>query len=200
MAVIAKPLFFKIFGPVSNNGVSGKYVCSPDDRRVLLALLKSFRPKFVVEFGVHVGHTANLILKRCSWVECYVGVDVPHNNTASNPNPKEKWVPGSAVDDKRFELMVRKNGTFDVTPKDIAGADFIFIDGLHTERAVQNDTQLARSVVKRGVICWHDYKDNYVVDDSVRTVIDRLNKVKDKICRVNGTWICFEIRSAQATI
>ena len=66
-------------------------------------------------------------------------------------------LPEIALDAQRIEQVFGDSATFDF--KAYAGAmDIVFIDGSHTRAYVENDTEVARQLVKStgGWIVWHD--------------------------------------------
>ena len=58
---------------------------------------------------------------------------------------------------QKFNLIVKKNGSHDMTISDFENVDMVFIDGDHSYTGCKQDTLLARQIVKKGVIAWHDY-------------------------------------------
>lgn len=161
---------------------------------VLISLLKSVDARCVAEFGCNNGRTAAAILRNVATVERYIGVDVkPGYSFACKVQAREvPLVPGDlALDDPRFELLLRKRGTMDLTAADLPKCDAIFIDGDHSERAVRHDYALARSVVRSGgIIVFHDDNGLDVVD--VSRVLDDLSDCGADITHVSGTWLAFE--------
>jgi predicted O-methyltransferase YrrM len=195
MSDISTTLFFQIFngGPWPHH-VFGSFV-TPLELGAMLSLIKAFRLKRIVEFGVGRGANARLFLDQCSWIKTYIGVDVFPGTRTSLPQQQHE-VPdkaGDLVNDERFSLIIRRRGTLDISASDLGDNDFVFIDGDHSLAAVKHDTALARRIVKRGVICWHDYGHNPPLGPS--SVIDRINRKEgDHICRLGDSWLCFEIR------
>ena len=89
-----------------------------------------------------------------------------------NETPK---TPGQyAWNDPRFELWVSPKGAFDLWERkreSVGLFDAVFIDGDHSQKAVEHDTEMARKIVRPGgIIIWHDYHDMDCVD--VRKVLD----------------------------
>ena len=71
--------------------------------------------------------------------------------------------------------------------------DFIFFDGDHSYEGVKNDTELARKIVRNGVLVWHDYRDFDDRFEGVCRYIDECNSVDNRITLVGGTTTCFEV-------
>lgn len=160
----------------------------------LVALVRSVRPRHMIEFGVNVGRTAKAIMANVDGIERYTGIDVapgyvPAKAVQRNEVPAH---PGELVAaDPRFELVVRPRGSLDLTTADLAPCDAAFIDGDHGREAVMHDTALARALVRPGgIIVWHDYQELGTVD--VKAVLDEMHQAGDAIWRVEDTWIAFE--------
>lgn len=204
MSIISQALFHSIFGPVATAAVAGsrhQYVNVPD-RKALLALSATFMPKVVVEIGIQRGETAQLLLANGPWIRKYIGIDVPPGTALPLPGQQSEVPPEAGVlvnGDKRVKIMIRANGSLDLEPEDLPLADLVFIDGDHSAAAVLADTILARTILRPGgIIVWHDYGNKTV---EVTQVIDQLNRAEgDRICLVDGTWTCFEIRNAGGAV
>lgn len=97
-----------------------------------------------------------------------------------------------AIDDPRFELILRDRGTFDLTEDDLPACDVVFIDGDHSRGAVLNDRLLGEAIVRRGgLIVYHD--DNGLDSVDVSSVLDGLADGGAEIVHVTGTWLAFEV-------
>lgn len=168
----------------------------PGELSVLTALMQSVSPRRVAEIGVHAGETAAHLLRLIPSIEEYIGIEVvPDYITSLKIQRKEVLadLPGRmAAHDPRFKLIVRKNGSYDVTLEDLGTLDAMFIDGDHSFDGVMNDTDLAiKCVRKGGIIIWHDY---YLAQPDVlgvNQVLDRLPSDR-QIFRVEGTCMVFE--------
>lgn len=175
------------------SGLPERYV-HPGELDVLIELLRSVDARRVAEFGCNNGRTAAAILRNLSDIERYTGVDVPTGyNFACQVQAKEvPQIPGElALDDPRFELLLRPRGTFDLSEKDFPDLDAVFIDGDHSEAAVRNDYSLAKAVVRcGGIIVFHD--DNGLGTVDVSRVLDDLHDGGAGIQHVAGTWLAFE--------
>lgn len=173
------------------SGLHARYVW-PGELDALAYLLSGART--VVEFGCNNGRTAAAMLRNVSTIERYVGVDVPVGykfacNVQRNETPQ---IAGElALSDKRFELVLRARGSFDLTADDLPTCDAVFIDGDHSEPGVLNDYALAKAIVRRGgIIVFHD--DNGLSTVDVSHVLDGLCKNGADIKHVAGTWLAFE--------
>ncbi|WP_078412207.1 class I SAM-dependent methyltransferase [Priestia abyssalis] len=193
MNIINREIFFKIFGSGAIKGERSIYTGS--DVEPLIAFSRTFHPKTVIEIGIQRGATAKCLLDNSPWIEKYIGIDVtPDYNTPLSIQQQEvPQIAGECVkDDSRVELIIKPNGSRDLTSADLTAADLIFIDGDHSLNGVLLDTQLARQVIRKGgIICWHDYGNELV--PSVSEAIDSLNeKENDQICLIENGYLCFQ--------
>lgn len=181
--------------PVKLDDVPSRYMW-PGELEVLCALMRSVKPKRVIEFGVNIGRTAKVLLREVPYIRQYVGVDVyPGYKTGCDIQRLEiPNHPGELVqDDARFSLLLRENGSLDLGPDDLRYADAVFIDGDHSRKVVLHDTVLATKILAPGgIIIWHDYHDSPVVE--VKGVLEDLQDMGRKIIHVDGTWLAFERR------
>lgn len=167
----------------------------------LCELVRSVKPKTVIEFGVNTGRTAKAILREVEGIEKYVGIDVlPGYITEKQVQRREvPLTAGQMVrEDQRVELIVTATGSHGLKSTDLPKADAVFIDGDHSYNGVQIDTNLARGIVRKGgIIIWHDYNEvkdkrgNYVVD--VAQFLHEQVASGHDIKHVEGTWIAYEI-------
>lgn len=175
------------------SGLPERYI-HPGELDVLISLFNSVGARCVAEFGCNNGRTAAAILRNVPTVERYIGVDVPAGyKFACGVQARE--VPAKAGElalaDKRFEILLRDRGTFELTADDLPECDAVFIDGDHSEAAVRNDYALARRVVRPGgIIIFHD--DNGLRTVDVSRVLDDLAGGGANIRHVSGTWLAFE--------
>ncbi|OHD21742.1 MAG: hypothetical protein A2Y38_14510 [Spirochaetes bacterium GWB1_59_5] len=198
MSSMSPSLFFRLFGAGEAPGVDGQMYAGSLDRRVLLALARTFQPRVVVEFGVQRGITAALLLRECPQIESYVGVDVPPGYDVTLPGQRPE-VPAAgqagelAKSDPRFRLLLKAEGTAGLVAGDLPVADLVYIDADHSAEGVRRDTILARAICRPGgIIAWHDYGNSSV---GVTQVIDALNRAEgDPICHVEESWVCFEFK------
>jgi spermidine synthase len=170
-----------------------KHYLNAGELEVLVALVRSAQPKGVLEIGVNTGRTARALLDNVPGIERYQGIDVPpgyafacrvqRNEVPTNPGHY-------ALQDHRFELVLRPRGSFDLTPADLRPCDVVFIDGDHGRAAVMHDTALAVSLLRPGgLIIWHDYHDFETVE--VRDALHELQATGMPIQHVAGTWIAY---------
>lgn len=174
-------------------GLPTRYM-PPGDLATIYALVQSVAPRAVIEFGVNEGRTAAALLRNLPSIETYVGVDVtpgyvPKLAVQRNEVPT---APGRlASDDPRFQLVLRKRGSFDLTAADLPKCDAVFIDGDHSRAGVEQDYRLARALVRPGgIIVFHDDHDLGTVD--VRDVLDDMHAHGDTAVHVEGSWVAFQ--------
>lgn len=191
-----------------HNGVALRWDGIPTDKRarflhpgeleVIASLVRN--AKGVVEFGCQNGRTARVLLDSLPSIERYVGVDVLPGYVPDKVVQRGE-VPADAgefaVSDRRFRLLIRPRGSFDLDALDIGQVDAAFIDGDHSRAGVTNDYALARLCVRQGgVIVFHDYHDRRHPDGTpevdVADVLHELVAAGRKIEHVAGTWIAFE--------
>lgn len=163
---------------------------------VLIALVRSVSPHVMIEVGVNEGRTAKAVLQNVPGLTRYIGVDVeagyvPALKVQRQEVPQRPgWM---ARNDKRFELVLRKRGSLDLKPRDLATCDVIFIDGDHGHAAVRHDIELAEALVRPGgLIVYHDYHNLGTVD--VKVVLEERATRGIDIQHVEGTWLTFERR------
>jgi len=180
--------------PIDWAGLPRRYM-NHGELEVLIALVRSVSPRHVIEIGVNTGRTAKAILANVPDIEHYTGVDVmpgyvPEKAVQRHEVPAN---PGELVkDDARFELVLLRRGSLDLTPQDLPPADAIFIDGDHGRAAVEHDSALARSIVRPGgIIIYHDFHELGTVD--VKPVLEALHHDGRDIVHVEGTWLAYEL-------
>jgi predicted O-methyltransferase YrrM len=194
--IMKQEQFFAIFGRPQQIADQEIGMVTVVEMEAILALARSFRCKHIAEIGVGTGANAASVLRSCPAVETYLGVDVPPG-TVPSLEYQVVEVPAHAghlvVGDPRFKLIVREGGSSRVSVEELVPCDFVFIDGDHGVDAVRSDTALARRAIPEGVICWHDYDNFPAVGPTI--VIDDLNVAEgDRICHLEGTTLCFEVR------
>ena len=191
------------------------------EREVIIALMKGVKARRVLEIGCHTGGTALGILRNVRTIDTYVGIDVPSGYVTEKTVQRGEipvQAGQHVLGDERFRLMVRPRGSFDVSARELLCVDVIgdesqvgldrpsaavtndaleglfdavFIDGDHGRTGVENDTRLAREIVRPGgVIIWHDYHNLCTVD--VREVLDEMHASGAPITHVAGTWVAYE--------
>ncbi|ASS96794.1 class I SAM-dependent methyltransferase [Peribacillus simplex] len=194
MSIIDRSTFFDIFGSGTFDGEPPIFMGA--DVEPILAFSRTFRLKTVIEIGIQRGETAKIILENSPWIEKYIGIDLTPDSqtTLSLQQGEVPQMAGELVkDDPRVELILKPNGTRDLTADDLPTADLILIDGDHSKEGVFLDTFLARQSIRQGgIICWHDYGNSLVPD--VTAVIDELNLTEDNlICLIQNGFLCFQI-------
>lgn len=172
----------------------GDWFMTAYERNVLVALARSINAGVVIETGVQEGFAAQAMLRDVPSIHAYIGIDLlPDSTTAMQQQalevPKEA---GRVVKhDKRFALMLRKFGSHEILPEFIPKCDMFLIDGDHSRAGVEHDTMLARSRVKKGgLIVWHDYNAECVVD--TKKCIDEMVENGHDIRRIDNTWLAVE--------
>ena len=159
---------------------------------LLVTLVRSVRPKVVIEFGVNEGRTASIILREIPGIERYIGIDIPpgHEPTLACQRSEVPRTAGVyAAPDPRFWLLVRERGSLAVGPQDVEPCDCCFIDGDHSRAAVEHDSFLSRALIRPGgVIVWHDYNNPAV---QVSEVLDRLSSQGWPITAIEDSWLAY---------
>jgi predicted O-methyltransferase YrrM len=178
--------------PDGNDGFMAHY-----ERAVLVGLLRSIGAESVVEIGVQRGLGARELLNKCPGICAYYGVDVEAGyqtglSVQQSELPNERA--GELVrDDPRFHLIVRPNGSLDLSPDDLPECDAMIIDGDHSRTAVRHDTFLARVRVRAGgLIIWHDYATEFA--NEVVNFLDALAQNGGDIRQIANTWLALERR------
>ena len=171
---------------------SGNPYLSSYETAVVVSLIRSVKPRIVIEFGCQLGRTAKTVLDNVPGIVRYIGVDVPFSYKPKLKQQSDE-IPGTpglyASGDTRFWLLRPNNGTLDLLPTDLEPCDAVFIDGDHSEYVVRHDSLLARLLVRPGgILIWHDY-DNPAVE--VTPVLDRFCEGGWPIKHVTGTWVAF---------
>lgn len=180
--------------PIAWGSLPKRYL-NPGELEVLIAMVRSVNARSVLEIGVNSGRTARALLDNVPTIEHYQGIDVTPGYSFACKVQRNEVPPRPglyALDDPRFELILRRRGSFDLTPSDLRRADVVFIDGDHGRAAVTRDSALAEHVVRPGgLIIWHDYHDLGNVD--VRDVLhERAPGFNAEVLHIEGTWIAFQ--------
>jgi len=166
----------------------------PGEIEVLMHLIESVEAAVVIEFGVNEGRTPAAVLRNVPTITKYVGIDVTRDYRTIMPVQRKEIPikPGHlAAHDPRFQLIVRRRGSFDLTPADLPQADVAFIDADHSRQGVMNDYSLARKVVRPGgIIIFHD--DNCLPTVEVTQTLNDLCDEGREIVHVAGTWLAYE--------
>jgi predicted O-methyltransferase YrrM len=161
---------------------------------VLLHLFESVNPKVIIEFGVNTGRNAVAALRNIPSIERYIGIDVEQDYETIMPVQRKEIpaIPGElALDNPKFELVVKPNGSFDLTYDDLPECDAVFIDADHSRKGVLNDLAIAEKIVKiGGIIIFHD--DNCLKAVEVTETLNDLCNSGYDIKHVANTWIAFK--------
>ncbi len=172
----------------------GDWFMTAYERRMLAHLVSSIEAATVIETGVQDGNAALNVLRSCPTVQWYVGIDVEAGYVPSmvqqiNEVPAS---PGWLVrGDHRFNLLLRPRGSLDLEPRDLPPCDLFLVDGDHGREAVFHDTRLARSSVRKGgIILWHDYNEECVVD--VKQCVEEMRAFGADIRRIPNTWFAVQ--------
>jgi len=159
---------------------------------LLVSLVKSVKPKVMIEIGVQEGRTAKIVLDNIITLETYIGIDVlpgyePTLACQRSEVPRSAGVYASK--DPRFWLLTRQRGSLGIGPQDLEPADAVFIDGDHSAKAVTHDSFLSRALVRSGgIIIWHDYNNPAV---EVTQVLNMLENQGWPIVAIEGSWLAF---------
>jgi hypothetical protein len=161
---------------------------------LLVGLIASVNPETVIEFGVNVGLTAQVLLKYVTSIKHYQGIDVPWGfKTRLTGQQTEVPVnPGFLVqDDDRFELILREEGSTSLKLHDLRPCQAVWIDGDHSYDAVMSDAHLAYHLIQSpGIVVFHDYGNPTV---EVTQALDDLAQFDcHSIRHIEGTWLAFE--------
>lgn len=181
--------------PFDWSGVTKRYM-NPGELERLITLFRGMEPVRVAEFGVNDGRTAKAILDNVPSIKTYIGVDVlPGYTPACEVQRGEvPQYPGHlAQSDPRFQLLLTKNGTRDVTPQMLGELDACFIDGDHSFDGVRKDSILAHQCMHPGkLIVWHDYHDLGTV--GVQQYLDESFEAGDiALTHVKDTWLVYKV-------
>jgi predicted O-methyltransferase YrrM len=169
------------------------WMTSPADRAALVALLRSVRPRTMLEIGCNEGWTSALILENVPSLTNYFGVDVPpeYRTSLSVQQTEIPARPGEIAEaDPRFELILRPRGSLDLAVGDLPCCDAVFIDGDHGREAVLSDSALALAALRvGGIVIWHDFDPS--LSNGVVEALNELSAGGLQISHVAGTWLAF---------
>lgn len=119
---------------------------SVPDLTQLIAVIGSANPQRVLEFNVDDGRIAKAVLRELWTVDQYVGTETM----------QRKDIPGwLALDDGRFQLVLRERGSLDLTYADLMPRYDAIIIACGASAAY--DTAMADELINPlgGVIVWH---------------------------------------------
>lgn len=179
------------------------------DQIVLLTLAKLISAQRIVEIGTFLGYSTALFAMNTNaqifsidlprteknlicFEEEFVLIDGNCNDDflRSEQNDKGEIYLDYLSDDERNKISLVKADSTSIDFQEKFGlVDLVFIDGGHERSIVEKDTINARSIVKDGVIIWHDFGSKIHND-----VSDFLLGEKDrKIFHVLGSLCAFEL-------
>jgi len=164
------------------------------DLKVLRALCLHSQAKNVLEFGVRFGHTANFLLSQSSYIQKYIGIDVPPDfkTTKQSQQSEVPNVIGSVCKDHRYQSVILKNGTKDLEENPFifgCSFDFIFVDADHSMDGISRDTKIAEKLINpNGIIVWHDFSN----EEDVTSFLNNKSLSDDKITYVVNSLCCFK--------
>lgn len=180
------------------------------DQIVLLIINQIVKPKKIIEIGTYLGYTTNLLLKNTN--SHIFTIDLPSNLITNKikidhtliykdgdinddylrcvqEKKKEIYLKNITLEEKNRLTIIKSDSTRISFIKEFTEVQFVFIDGGHSYDIVKSDTENARSVVKNGVIIWHDFNSNIHSD-----VTKFLNEqaIHSKIFHIKGSLCAFE--------
>ncbi|WP_346286189.1 class I SAM-dependent methyltransferase [Zoogloea sp.] len=184
------------------------------DQIVLLCLDELLRPEGILEIGTFQGFTTRLLAKNSAARTIY-SVDLPPTTQTLIDTPEAGKVlsDGDYNDDYLRDLQNRSGEIYlnnlppaersrislikaDSTQLDFAATfgpiEFAFIDGGHHYDIVRSDTEKVASIMKRGVIVWHDFSSG-IHSDVTRYLADRAST--NRIFHVHGSLCAFQLVS-----
>jgi predicted O-methyltransferase YrrM len=177
--------------PINWLGLHQQYL-QQSEMECIAALLRMVEAKSALEIGCRDGRTARVLLHNVSSLQRYIGVDVPMSYEPSLAHQRAEMVPnpgGLATADPRFDLIIRERGSQDLMPTDIGPIDAVFIDGDHSELAVEWDSRMAYAIAQK-LIVWHDAFDGAI---EVMRVLDKLCREGWSIKVIEGTWLAYRL-------
>ena len=181
------------------------------DQIVLLSLGQLIDPEKLVEIGTYLGYSTSVLAMNLKNTEIFT-VDLPKAEEVDNLTFDEGSIYNDGVENDNF-LRKKQQVDGEVYLKELSeselnrvnlikhdstkldfkqtfdDASFVFIDGGHEHHIIEQDTINARSIIKRGVIVWHDFGSNIHGD-----VTEYLHSLTDrKIFHVMGSLCAFEL-------
>lgn len=180
-------------GKFDTDGLPERYF-NKGELEALLTLYQMAKPEVIVEFGVNTGRNVVAAFRNITGLKKYIGVDVPpgyvthmpvqRKEIPAEPGELAKGIPG-------FELIIKPRGTLDLTHVDFGEeADVVFIDADHSRIGVENDFNLALSILKPGgMIIFHD--DNCLPSVEVTQTLNDFVEDGYDIKHINGTWLSY---------
>ena len=183
------------------------------DQIVLLSLAKLIASKRIVEIGTYLGYTTALLAMNTK--ATIFSIDLPKITPGGNAFKEELVLSdGNYNDDflrseqnekgeiyldflseveRKKIVLIKKDSTSINFSREFEHADFVFIDGGHERSIVERDTDNARSIVKNGVIVWHDF-DSKIHSDVSSFLLEEKER---KLFHVLGSLCAFELIGPQ---
>lgn len=178
------------------------------DQIVLLSLIRLTSPRRIIEIGTYLGYSTALLamnssaqifsidlpkveMTRNSFDEQLVRSDGNYNDDflRSEQNKRgEIYLDYLSSEERGRISLIKSDSTLINFQEEFEYADFIFIDGGHESSIVEKDTLNARSIVKNGVIVWHDFGSK--IHNDVSSFL--LGETDRKIFHVLGSLCAFE--------
>ena len=181
------------------------------DQIVLLSLAKLISAERVVEIGTYLGYTTALFAMNTN--AKIFSIDLPktaqddetfkeelvlsdgnyNDEFLRSKQNKEGEIYLNFLSDDELEniSLIKADSTSINFSKEFEFADLVFIDGGHERSIVERDTLNARSIVKNGVIVWHDF--GSTIHNDVSSFL--LQEKDRKIFHVLGSLCAFEFMS-----
>lgn len=182
------------------------------DQIVLLSLAKLASAESIIEIGTYLGYSTALFAMNTN--AKIFSIDLPKITHRQEDFDEDLIINDGNYNDDflRFEQnakgeiylnylthdecskisLIKADSTSIDFVKKFGSADFVFIDGGHERSIVEIDTINARSIVKNGVIVWHDFGSN-IHDDVTKFLLEEKDR---KIFHVLGSLCAFEIISS----
>ena len=136
----------------------------------IVSLVKHFKINKIFEIGTFDGRTTLNMHQNCIREPKIYTLDLPATDAEKTVHKLHEWekIYTDKTEPGRKFSHLKDEGSIIQILGDSAKFeraelndyfDFIFIDGSHTNKYVQNDTELALRLVKKneGIIVWHDY-------------------------------------------
>lgn len=179
------------------------------DQIVLLSLAKLTSSQRIVEIGTYLGYSTALLAmnldaqifsidlptiddSKQSFDETLVRTNGNYNDDylrSEQNNKGEIYIEHLSNEERNKISLIKADSTSLDFKKEFGYADFVFIDGGHEKSIVETDTFNARSIVKNGVIIWHDFGSKIHNDVSSFLLEER----DRKIFHVLGSLCAFEL-------
>jgi predicted O-methyltransferase YrrM len=181
------------------------------DQIVLLCLDELLQPESILEIGTFQGFTTKLFAMN-SMAKTIYSVDLPFKEVSNIVNPQldtlltdgdynddylrdvqnqsgELYLAGLEPDKINLIQLIKQDST-NINFSDVFGnIDLCFIDGGHHYDIVKSDTENALTVMRKGVIVWHDFSST-IHSDVTRYLSERAKH--NCIFHVTGSLCAFQ--------